>query len=444
MLQFRSGSSQIRKLVFAFACSLETLLTHYSLIFAVQKMHVTLELCPSIPPQKDEGNFSAAFFKYQEYLDSVDEQRRSDIFRQRASERLAHEKAEKDEAQKRLDEKEKAEKEKAGKEKGLAATISAGGPASNGVSSVASAAVASSAPSFLVMPSAGGAFSFSGGGNSVGSSAASSSGISNAASSSSLGSGFPFSASSAPSSVQTFSLTSATSFNSSGVLTGFISGFVKGSASSISSASFVSKPQGSHVAQPPVTTTAASSQPRAEAHISGEVHSPTCSILHSDLQSSRSNHCLQKPLTSSAGNTANMFLAQSFQGSNIADAWKNPSLAVAGAPLVSFGFSQASSHKTPSFTRAPTKAFEQGGFGGFAATDSAGFGFAVAAQQMGSPSFGSGQGKVASPAPPTGQGFGGQGFGGQTFSGQGMFSPAHPNLVPNSGRIARQDGDDSD
>lgn len=167
---------------------------------------------------------------------------------------------------------------------------------------------------------------------------------------------------------------------------------------------------------------------------------------------------------SSAGNAASLFVAQSFQSSNYVDAWKNSSLAVAGAPVVSFGFSQASSHKTPSFTRAPSQAIQQGGFGGFAATDSAGVSFAVAAAQHKSPSsFGSGQGKVASPAPPTGQGFGGQGFGGQGFSGQGFsgqgfggqgfgvqgfggqgMSPAHANLVPNSGRVAPQEGDDSD
>ena len=70
-----------------------------------------------------------------------------------------------------------------------------------GTSVPRASSVSSSASSVPVMPSTGGALSFSGGGNSFGSSAASSSGISYAASSSSsLGSGSPFSASSASSS----------------------------------------------------------------------------------------------------------------------------------------------------------------------------------------------------------------------------------------------------
>ena len=76
-----------------------------------------------------------------------------------------------------------------------------------GTSVPRASSVSSSASSVPVMPSAGGALSFSGGGNSFGSSAASSSGISYAASSSSLGSGSPFSASSASSSASSVPVT---------------------------------------------------------------------------------------------------------------------------------------------------------------------------------------------------------------------------------------------
>ena len=144
-----------------------------------------------------------------------------------------------------------------------------------------------------------------------------------------------------------------------------------------------------------------------------------------------------------------MFSAQSFQGSIAFEAWNQTSVA-AGSPVVSFGFATSSSHNPPTFARAPNQAIQQGGFGEYAVSGSAGFNFAMVA-----PSYGSGQGKAvvaqsAFGAPAAGgAAFGGQGFiaqaaAGQPFGGTGKFIGVSTplRLAPTDfGRVAPQDED---
>ena len=121
-------------------------------------MHEQLELCS---PDEDPSGFSTTeYFKHLVNLDNADEQRRSEVLRERTAKRLNEEKADKEMADKEKADKEKADKEKADKEKkaaekvakdkldkdkGLAKTLPST-PFSSGASSSSSFPVSASTP----------------------------------------------------------------------------------------------------------------------------------------------------------------------------------------------------------------------------------------------------------------------------------------------------------